>query len=187
MASSSSALSRKRAKSATFSTSARVRAIAAILPFLIVSSKCAKHQRRVEDQLPEALDFLARVLRAGHSLATGLQMAAEELPDPLAAEFRRCYDQHSLGTALEVSMKEMADRFAYMEQLGHLRLVPPAADDSDPTHWELTGTKLLQSFGTGKIDPTVMNYARLGEAWRKGDTATFNKIVGTLHDEIETR
>ena len=41
-----------------------------MLPFLIVSSKCAKHQKRVEDQLPEALDFLARVLRAGHSLAT---------------------------------------------------------------------------------------------------------------------
>jgi tight adherence protein B len=84
--------------------------IAGMLPFLIVSSRCAKHQRRVEDQLPEALDFLARVLRAGHSLATGLQMAAEELPDPLAGEFRRCYDQHSLGTALEVAMKEMADR-----------------------------------------------------------------------------
>jgi tight adherence protein B len=84
--------------------------VCGMLPFLIVSSKCARHQKVVEDQLPEALDFLARVLRAGHSLATGLQMAAEELPDPLAAEFRRCYDQHSLGTALEVSMKEMADR-----------------------------------------------------------------------------
>jgi tight adherence protein B len=84
--------------------------VSAMLPFLIVSSKCAKHQKIVEDQLPEALDFLARVLRAGHSLATGLQMAAEELPEPLAGEFRRCYDQHSLGTPLEQSMKEMAER-----------------------------------------------------------------------------
>jgi tight adherence protein B len=81
-----------------------------MLPFLIVSSKCAKHQKVVEDQLPEALDFLARVLRAGHSLATGLQMAADELPEPLAGEFRRCYDQHSLGATLEQSMKEMAER-----------------------------------------------------------------------------
>ena len=84
--------------------------IAGILPFLIVSSKCAKHQKRVEDDLPEALDFLARVLRAGHSLATGMQMAGDELPDPLAGEFRRCYDQHSLGNSLEQSMKEMAER-----------------------------------------------------------------------------
>jgi tight adherence protein B len=81
-----------------------------MLPFLIVGSKCAKHQRIVEDQLPEALDFLSRVLRAGHSLATGMQMAAEEIPEPLAGEFRRCYDTHSLGTPLEVSMKEMAER-----------------------------------------------------------------------------
>ena len=81
-----------------------------MLPFLIVSSKCARHQKIVEDQLPEALDFLARVLRAGHSLATGMQMAAEEIPEPLAGQFRRCYDQHSLGTPIEVAMKEMAER-----------------------------------------------------------------------------
>jgi Flp pilus assembly protein TadB len=85
-------------------------ATASLLPFLIVSSKCAKHQRVVEDQLPEALDFLARVLRAGHSLATGLQMAGDEVPEPLASEFRRCYDQHSLGASLEEAMKEMASR-----------------------------------------------------------------------------
>lgn len=84
--------------------------LAGILPFMIVGSRCAKHQRVIEDQLPEALDFLARVLRAGHSLATGLQMAGEEIPEPLAAEFRRCYDQHSLGTPLEAAMKEMAQR-----------------------------------------------------------------------------
>ena len=84
--------------------------IAAMLPFLIVSSRCARHQKTVEDQLPESLDFLARVLRAGHSLATGLQMAGEELPEPLAMEFRRCYGQHSLGTSLEIAMKEMAAR-----------------------------------------------------------------------------
>ena len=84
--------------------------MAGMLPFLIVSSRCAKHQKIVEDQLPEALDFLSRVLRAGHSLATGLQMAGEELPEPLAGEFRRCYGQHSLGTSLEIAMKEMAER-----------------------------------------------------------------------------
>jgi tight adherence protein B len=61
-------------------------------------------------QLPDALDFLARILQAGHSLATGLQMMAEELPQPLAGEFRRCYDQHCLGQPLEECMKDMAAR-----------------------------------------------------------------------------
>src|SRR3954471_8702833 len=82
----------------------------AYLPYMFVSKKKAKRQRALAEQLPEALDFLQRILRAGHSLSTGLAMMAEELPAPLAAEFRRCYDQHSLGQPLEDCMREMARR-----------------------------------------------------------------------------
>ena len=64
----------------------------------------------MNDQLPEALEFLCRVLRAGHSFATGLQMGADELPDPLASEFRHCYDQHNLGHPLEDALRDMAGR-----------------------------------------------------------------------------
>ena len=132
-------------------------------------------QLRLAVQMPESTSFL-----------TELELFERALPAGVSAVLARQRGEEHSADALKI-MKEMADRFAYMEQLGHLRLVPPAADDTDPTHWELTGTKLLESFGTGKIDPTVMNYARLGEAWRKGDTATFNQIVDTLHDEIEPR
>jgi tight adherence protein B len=83
---------------------------ASFIPFLIVNAKCRRRLRTMDDQLPEALDFLSRVLRAGHSLTTGLQMAADELPDPLAAEFSRCYDRHSVGTPLDEAMREMAER-----------------------------------------------------------------------------
>ena len=81
-----------------------------IIPFLVVSMVVAKKQRIMDDQLPEVLDFLARVLRAGHSLATGLQMGADELPDPLASEFRLAYGQHGLGEPLDVVLKRMAAR-----------------------------------------------------------------------------
>ena len=37
-----------------------------------------------------------------------LQMAGEELPDPLAAEFRRIYDEHSVGKQLDVCLREAA-------------------------------------------------------------------------------
>jgi tight adherence protein B len=81
-----------------------------VIPFSIVTARCNKRLKVLDDQLPEALEFLARILRAGHSLTTGFQMAAEELPMPLAGEFRSCYDQHSLGTPLEDAMREMATR-----------------------------------------------------------------------------
>jgi tight adherence protein B len=84
--------------------------VGAYVPLFVVGYKRAKRQRAMCDQLPEALDFLSRILKAGHSLSTGLQMMAEELPQPLAGEFRQCYDQHSLGQSLEDALKDMSDR-----------------------------------------------------------------------------
>jgi tight adherence protein B len=84
--------------------------IGAYIPFMVLASKRSRRQRLLASQLPEALDFLSRVLRAGHSFSTGVQMMAEELPQPLAAEFRRAYDQHSLGQSLDDALKEMALR-----------------------------------------------------------------------------
>ena len=84
--------------------------LAAYLPFLLVSIRRNRRQKRITQQLPEALDFLSRVLRAGQSFSTGLQMMSDELPQPLAGEFRRCYDQHSLGQPLEEGLREMALR-----------------------------------------------------------------------------
>ena len=85
-------------------------AVAAYVPFLVLSLKFSKRSKTINEQLPETLDFLARILRAGHSLSTGLQMMGTELPDPLASEFRRCYDQHSLGASLQDCLKDMAAR-----------------------------------------------------------------------------
>lgn len=85
-------------------------AFAGYLPFFYLNAKRNKRQRVMGEQLPEALDFLSRVLRAGHSFSTGLQMMAEELPQPLAGEFRRCYDQHSLGQSLDEALKDTAAR-----------------------------------------------------------------------------
>jgi tight adherence protein B len=84
--------------------------LAGYLPFFYLNAKRNKRQWQMGMQLPEALDFLSRVLRAGHSFSTGLQMMAEELPQPLAGEFRRCYDQHSLGQSLEEALKDTAAR-----------------------------------------------------------------------------
>jgi len=85
-------------------------AIGAYLPFMVLTSKRNKRQKLLATQLPEALDFLSRIMRAGHSLTTGLQMMGDELPKPLGTEFRKCYDQHSLGSSLEDCLKDMVSR-----------------------------------------------------------------------------
>jgi len=91
-----------------------ISAIAAVIgsyvPVLMLNGKRNRRQRNLADQLPESLDFLSRVLRAGHSLSTGLQMMGQELPMPLSGEFRQAYDEHSLGLSLEESLKNMTKR-----------------------------------------------------------------------------
>jgi tight adherence protein B len=84
--------------------------LAAYLPLFYLRQKRVLRQRQLTSQLPDALDFLSRVLKAGHSFSTGLQMMADELPEPLAAEMRQCYDAHSLGQPLDQALKETAAR-----------------------------------------------------------------------------
>jgi len=85
-------------------------AIGAYAPFMLLTGKRNKRQKMLGNQLPEALDFLSRIMRAGHSLTTGLQMMGDELPKPLGTEFRKCYDQHSLGAPLEDCLKDLCTR-----------------------------------------------------------------------------
>jgi tight adherence protein B len=85
-------------------------AAGAFLPVVLLNARMARRQRALGGQLPEALDFLGRILRAGHSLSTALQMMGDELSDPIASEFRKCYDQVSLGHPVENAMRQMAAR-----------------------------------------------------------------------------
>lgn len=133
------------------------------------------HQLRLSVQMPESTNFL-----------TELELFEKALPAGVIAVLAKQKGETHDTAALKV-MREMADRIAYMEQLGHLRLVPPDAGDTDATNWRLTGSTLMESFGTGRINATLLDYARLGQAWRTGDTATFNRIVAALHHNLEPR
>ncbi len=61
-------------------------------------------------QLPEALELISRALRAGHSLAAGISLVAEEMPSPIADEFTRCYEEQNLGIPLEETLESMTER-----------------------------------------------------------------------------
>lgn len=61
-------------------------------------------------QLPDALELIARALRAGHSLASGLHLVAEEMADPIGAEFERVFEEQNLGVPLEEALQGICDR-----------------------------------------------------------------------------
>ncbi|MDC8758023.1 type II secretion system F family protein [Janthinobacterium fluminis] len=85
-------------------------AAAAALPLLGVLRAKARRLRRIELQLPEALDLMGRAMRAGHAFPTALKMAGDELPEPLAGEFRGVFDEVNFGVALADALLNLAAR-----------------------------------------------------------------------------
>lgn len=80
------------------------------LPWLWLYWKRASRLKKFASQLPDAMELVARALRAGHSLAAGLHVVAEEMPDPIAKEFRRVYEEQNLGISLEEALDHMCER-----------------------------------------------------------------------------
>lgn len=84
--------------------------VAGFLPFGILLLLRAKRLRKLEEQLPEAVDLIARTLRAGHAFTTGLRMVAEEVPEPTATEFRLLHDQQNYGMPIQEALRAFAKR-----------------------------------------------------------------------------
>jgi len=65
---------------------------------------------KFEQQFPDALDVLARAVRAGYAFTTGLELIADEMPDPLAREFRLTFEQQNLGMPLRDALLNLSMR-----------------------------------------------------------------------------
>ncbi len=89
--------------------------VLAFVPYLFVRFKANKRMRKFEEQFPEAIDLIARALRAGHGFTTGLALVAEEAPQPVAGEFRLLYDQQNFGMPLGEALKTLAERLPLLD------------------------------------------------------------------------
>jgi tight adherence protein B len=87
----------------------------AILPYVYVRKKRTKRLDSLEEQFPEALDFLARSMRAGHAFSISLEMVGEELPDPLGQEFRTLFNEQNLGAPLDVALRNFTERVPLLD------------------------------------------------------------------------
>lgn len=80
------------------------------VPFIWVWNKRRTRLNKFAKQLPDALELVARALRAGHSLAAGLQVVAQEMPSPICDEFGRVYEEQNLGVTMEEALDGMCER-----------------------------------------------------------------------------
>ena len=80
------------------------------LPFLYLYTKKNKRMKKFQAQLPEALDLMARSLRAGHAFSTGMKLAADEFDDPLGPEFSTTLDEINFGLGVPEALKNLVNR-----------------------------------------------------------------------------
>ncbi len=83
---------------------------AGTIPLLVVAYKRKQRLSKFEEAFPDALDLLARAVRAGHAFTTGFELIATEMPEPVAGEFRTTYDQQNLGLPLREALQNLIER-----------------------------------------------------------------------------
>jgi tight adherence protein B len=94
----------------TFLLALVLSAILGLIPIFILYRKKKKRVAKFETQLPDALDLIARALKAGHAFSTGMRMVANEFDDPMGTEFGRTIDEISFGMEMDLALKNLLQR-----------------------------------------------------------------------------
>ncbi|MCW5963258.1 MAG: type II secretion system F family protein [Bryobacterales bacterium] len=84
--------------------------LAGLVPLFILRFKAKKRLAAFEAQLPDALEFLARSMRAGNAFSVSLEMLGRDSPDPLGVEIRRVYNEQNLGSTIDLALRNMTAR-----------------------------------------------------------------------------
>jgi tight adherence protein B len=85
-------------------------ALGLIMPFKALTLKKKFRLRKFERQLPDALELMARGLKAGHAFTSGFQMVATEMPNPISMEFIRTFNEYNHGLELNLALLNLCQR-----------------------------------------------------------------------------
>jgi len=81
-----------------------------LMPLFFVMWKRNQRSTKLSQQLPDALEMMARSLRAGHALSSAFKMVATEMPVPVGIEFARAFEAQELGMPFEKAVADMTRR-----------------------------------------------------------------------------
>jgi tight adherence protein B len=84
--------------------------IGGFLPYSVVSYRRQKRFEKFEELFPEAIDTLARAVRAGHAFTTAIEMISNEIAEPLATEFRKLFEEQKFGMPVRDALMNLTER-----------------------------------------------------------------------------
>lgn len=85
--------------------------VAFVVPLLVLTAIAHRRRKKIEEQFPVALDVFVRALRAGHPIASAIDLLTRELEDPIGSEFGIVADEIAYGAELTDALEAMADRW----------------------------------------------------------------------------
>ena len=80
------------------------------IPYAYASHMRTKRFAKFEEKFPEAIDTLARAVRAGHAFTTALEMIANEIAEPVASEFRQLFEEQKFGLPVRDALLNLTER-----------------------------------------------------------------------------
>lgn len=84
--------------------------IGGVLPYAYISMRRTKRFEKFEELFPEAIDTLARAVRAGHAFTTAVEMIADEIAEPISSEFRKLYEEQKFGMPVREALMNLTER-----------------------------------------------------------------------------
>ena len=82
----------------------------AFVPYAFVSYRKQKRFEKIETLFPDAIDTVARAVRAGHAFTTALEMISNETAEPLASEFRQLFEEQKFGMPVRDALMNLTER-----------------------------------------------------------------------------
>jgi tight adherence protein B len=89
--------------------------VGGLIPFGVVRSRRKSRLKKFEEYFPEALDLMARAVRAGHAFNTGVKMVADEMGEPVGPEFRKIFDEQNFGLSVADALDNLSERIPILD------------------------------------------------------------------------
>lgn len=84
--------------------------VGALMPYSFVSFRKTRRFQKFEELFPQAIDTLARAVRAGHALTTALELISNEIAEPVASEFRKLFEEQKFGLPVRDALINLTER-----------------------------------------------------------------------------
>jgi tight adherence protein B len=89
--------------------------LGALLPYSFASYRRTKRFQQFEELFPEAIDTLARAVRAGHAFTSALELIANEVGEPVSSEFRKLFEEQKFGLPVREALLNLTERIPLVD------------------------------------------------------------------------